>query len=79
MADDKLTVTQLDDAPLEVAFEPVGTLATAGSVGLGLPSVTALPEAFERYPNGGATVAWLFIAWLVYRIVIAWINKPPRR
>lgn len=50
----------------------------ANNVGIGVPSVAALPEAFERNPNGGEMVAWLFIAWLVYRIIIALINRPRR-
>jgi hypothetical protein len=67
----------------EVVASPSGGGAALGmgavGVGFGLPSLAALPEAFERYPNGGEMVALLFIAWLVYRLAVTWINRPSRK
>lgn len=64
-----------DTSPLGVG----GAAVSAGATGLMLPSVAALPEAFERYPKGAEMLAWLFIAWLVYRIIIALITSLSRR
>lgn len=50
----------------------------AGSAGIALPTIAALPEAFEKHPYGGGMVAGLFVVWLIYRIIIALINRPPR-
>lgn len=67
--------TRGGDTSPEVGKAAVDVAAT----GLTLPSVAALPEAFERYPNGGEVVAWLFVAWLLCRIAVAWINSLPRK
>lgn len=77
MVDNTIPTKELHggDTSPEVGRAGVDVAAT----GIALPSVAALPEAFERNPNGGEVVAWLFIAWLLYRIAVAWINRPPRK
>jgi len=50
-----------------------------GAVGFGLTNVAALPEAFERFPIGAGMVGELFIAFLIYRVIIALITNLTRR
>jgi hypothetical protein len=61
------------------AFSAAGNAVVGmGAAGVAWPNLATLPEAFERNPTGGGVVAGLFVVWLIYRIIIAWINRPPR-
>lgn len=79
MQDHALQLKDRSDAGDKTVPEPGRVTAETAVTGSMLPSVAALPEAFERNPNGGEMVAWLFVAWLVYRVIVAWINSPRRR
>jgi hypothetical protein len=49
--------------------------ATVGAVGTALTSVTSLPQAFEQYPKGGTTVAFLVVVGLLCWVVVTWLNN----
>ncbi|MFS2022545.1 hypothetical protein [Massilia sp. CT11-137] len=49
--------------------------ATAGAVATALSGVTSLPQAFEEYPKGGATVAFLIVVGLLCWVAVTWLNN----
>ena len=71
-SDDTFTAATPSHVPTNKSVDAV---ATAGAVGTALTNAASLPQAFEQYPKGGATVAFLVIVALLCWVVVTWLNN----
>jgi uncharacterized protein with PQ loop repeat len=52
----------------------VGVAATVGAVGTAITSMASLPQVFEQYPRGTATVVGLVVFVGVVIVAVTWIK-----
>jgi uncharacterized protein with PQ loop repeat len=52
----------------------IGVAATVGAVGTAVTGVASLPQVFEQYPQGAATVVGLVVFIGAVIIAVTWIK-----